>query len=166
MANELSGDLGTTPFTDILSVLRLRQATGTLTCTVEGREKQVYVKGGQIIFALSREEKDRLGDVMIATGAITGVQLAKALEEHRRSAGLKKLGAVLVELGYVTPRDLFSGLKAQVRQIIGSLLVATEGPFQFSQQLPSDIIPLQIDLDGLVRQIIEKMKQEQQQEQE
>lgn len=159
MAIALSGDLTATPFTDVLSVLRLQKATGTLTCTIAGAEKQVHVKSGQVIFAVSRDERDRLGEIMVANGGITRPQLNKALDAHRKSAGLKKLGAIFVELGYVGPKDLFNGLKDQVHKIVESLLLAEEGPYQFAENLPPDIIPLQINMDELVRQVIQKMKQ-------
>lgn len=158
MALTLSGNLSDKPFSDILAVLSLQKASGTLTCGSGNTARSVHVKGGQIIFATSMSEKDRLGEVMVSAGKITRGQLEQALAQHQKSAGLKKIGAIFVENGYVTPKDLFNGLKLQVRGIIRNLFLMAEGPYQFDERMPSDVIPLQIDMEDLLREIIEQMK--------
>jgi hypothetical protein len=159
MALSLSGNLIETPFSDVIAVLRQQKATGTLTCGTGTDEKSLYVKNGHIIFATSKDERDRLGEIMVKDGMITRSQLDRALKFHRSSAGLKKIGAIFVENGFVSPKDLFNGLKMQVRGIIHSLFLLTEGPYKFEEVLPADVIPLQINIEELLREVIEKMKQ-------
>lgn len=159
MALSLSGDFRDTPFSDVVAVLRLQKASGTLTCSAQGSVKSVHVKTGQIIFATSQDEKDRLGEILVRTGKITRPQLVKALEAHRKSAGLKKIGAVFVEQGLVTPKDLFQGLKFQVRSIIHDLFLLAEGTYRFDESMPPGVIPLQIDMEELLREVLEQMKQ-------
>jgi len=159
MALSLSGNLIETPFSDVIAVLRQQKATGTLTCGTGTDEKSLYVKNGHIIFATSKDERDRLGEIMVKDGKITRSQLDRALKFHRSSAGLKKIGAIFVENGFVSPKDLFNGLKMQVRGIIHSLFLLTEGPYKFEEVLPADVIPLQINIEELLREVIEKMKQ-------
>jgi hypothetical protein len=159
MALSLSGDFRDTPFSDVVAVLRLQKASGTLTCPAAGAGgKAIYVKNGQIIFATSQDERDRLGEILVRTGKITRAQLMKALEAHRKSAGLKKIGAVFVEQGLVTPKDLFQGLKVQVRGIIHGLLLLAEGPYRFDEALPADVIPLQIDMEELLQEVIAQLR--------
>jgi len=159
MALSLTGNLTETPFSDVITDLRLQTATGTLTCGAGTGARSVYVKSGQIIFATSNDERDRLGEVMVAAGKITRSQLERALSLHQKSAGLKKIGAIFVENGFVTPKDLFNGLKLQVRGIIHHLFLLTEGPYQFDERMPADVIPLQINMEELLREVIEQMKQ-------
>jgi hypothetical protein len=159
MALTLSGNLIEKPFSDIISVLQLQKATGTLTCGAGSDARSVYVKNGHIIFATSRDEQDRLGEVMVAAGKISRSQLERALSLHQKSAGLKKIGAIFVESGFVTPKDLFNGLKLQVRAIIRHLVLMTEGPYQFDESMPAEVIPLQINMEELLREIVEQMKQ-------
>src|SRR5512137_658636 len=147
MALTLSGNLIEKPFSDIISVLQLQKATGTLTCGAGSDARSVYVKNGHIIFATSRDERDRLGEVMVAAGKISRSQLERALSLHQKSAGLKKIGAIFVESGFVTPKDLFNGLKLQVRGIIRHLVLMTEGPYQFDEGMPAEVIPLQINME-------------------
>jgi len=159
MAISLSGNLVETPFPDVIAVLRQNRATGTLTCGTGTDARSVYVKSGQIIFATSKDEQDRLGEVMVSAGKITRSQLERALSLSQKSAGLKKIGAIFVENGFVTPKDLFNGLKLQVRRIIHHLFLMTEGPYQFEERMPPDVIPLQINMEELLREVIEQMKQ-------
>lgn len=158
MALSLSGNLNTTPFSDVIAVLRQQRATGTLTCGTGTTARSLYVKGGEIIFATSTNERDRLGEVMVADGKITRSQLERALALHQKSAGLKKIGAIFVENAFCTPKDLFNGLKLQVRSIIRYLFLMTEGPYQFDEHMPDHVIPLQINMEELLREIIEQMK--------
>jgi hypothetical protein len=159
MVLSLSGNLLETSFYDVIAVLRQQKATGTLTCGTGADEKSLYVKSGHIIFATSKNERDRLGEIMVKDGKITRSQLDRALKLHQNSAGLKKIGAIFVENGFVSPKDLFNGLKMQVRGIIHSLFLLTEGPYKFEEVLPADVIPLQINIEELLREVIEKMKQ-------
>jgi hypothetical protein len=159
MALSLSGNLIETPFSDVIAVLRQQKATGTLTCGTGTDEKSLYVKNGHIIFATSKDERDRLGEIMVKNGNITRGQLERALKLHQNSAGLKKIGALFVEQGYVSPKDLFNGLKMQVRGIIHSLFLLTEGSYNFEERLPEDIIPLQINMEEVLRDVIQQMKQ-------
>jgi len=159
MALSLTGNLQDTPFSDVIAVLRQQNATGTLTCGTGTDEKALYVKSGHIVFATSKDERDRLGEILVKMGKITRGQLDRALKLHQNSAGLKKIGAIFVENGFVTPKDLFNGLKLQVRVIIHSLFLLTEGPYRFAEHLPADVIPLKINMEELLREVIEQMKQ-------
>ncbi|MDA8098777.1 MAG: DUF4388 domain-containing protein [Nitrospiraceae bacterium] len=153
MALSLSGNLKDTPLLDVLSILRLQKATGTLGCDVRGVGKSLYVQNGQIVFATSQDVQDRLGEVMVRAGKITRSQLTDALERHRTGDGRKKIGAYFVESGYVTPKELFNGLKLQVRSIIQSILALKDGGYRFDEVLPADVIPLQINIDELLQEL-------------
>lgn len=159
MALSLSGNLIETPFSDVIAVLRQQKATGTLTCGTGEDEKSLYVKNGHIIFATSKDERDRLGEIMVKNGTITKGQLERALKLHQNSAGLKKIGALFVENGFASPKDLFNGLKMQVRGIIHSLFLLSEGPYNFEERMPADVIPLQINMEEVLREVIQQMKQ-------
>ncbi len=158
MGLTFAGNFKETSFSDIIATLRQQQATGTLVCITPSAEKNIVVRNGQIIFASSRDEQDRLGEIMVQAGKITRAQLNKALDIHQKSAGLKKIGAIFVEKGFVAPKDLFNGLKMQVRKIIQSLFLMNEGSYRFDETLSPDVIPLQIDMEDLLREIVQQMR--------
>jgi hypothetical protein len=160
MSIPLSGNIHVTPLSDILEQLRQRKATGTLTVRREGIVKSIYTKDGQIVFATSSEPHDRLGEILVKAGKVSQENMDYALKLYKKSVGFKKLGAILVENGLVAPKELFSGLKLQVKDIIFSLFLWHQGDYQFEEQLPPDIIQLQINFQELIAEIIRRIKQE------
>ncbi len=60
----------------------------------------------------SKGKRIKLGQMLVAAGAIEPVQLAKALEEQKRNGGL--LGMALVRLGFVDERAIVRALASQL----------------------------------------------------
>ncbi len=158
MSIPLTGQIQKIPLPDILQDLRSRKATGTLTLHREDIAKSIHVRDGQIIFAMSNDARDRLGECLVKAGKITQANLDYALTLYRKHMGLKKMGAILVESGLVPPKELFNGLKIQVKDIIFSLFLWREGEYHFKEGLPSDVIQLQININELISEIIARMK--------
>jgi len=156
----LSGKISFIPLVDILELLRQRKAAGILTINRGDVKKSIYFKGGQIVFAASDSSHNRLGEVLVKAGKLTRENLEYATQLYNKNAGLKKLGAILVENGLLSSKDLFGGLKSQVKDIIYSLFLLEDGDYQFEDHLPSDIIQLQIDFPDLITEIIQRIKQE------
>ncbi len=154
----VSGNIKSTPLSDILEDLRQRRATGTLTIRRGAVEKGIHMKEGQIIFATSTEVRDRLGESLVRAGKISKENLEHAFQVYKKHAGLKKMGAILVESGMVPPKELFSGLKIQVKDIIFSLFLWPDGEYRFVERLPSDVIQLQINFSELIAEIIARMR--------
>jgi len=144
----------------MLENLRSSKATGSLALQKGGVEKRIYVKEGRIIFASSTDPRDRLGDSLVRAGKLSRANLEQALVLYKKSAGLKKMGAILVENGFVPPKELFNGLKIQVKDIIFSLLLWEEGAFVFEERLPVDVIQLQINIQELIAELITRIKKE------
>lgn len=156
-----SGTIEETPLPNILEELHKRQATGVLTVREpEGAVKSVHLKGGQIVFASSTDSGDRLGEILVRAGLLSREHLEVALRQCRAAAGFKKFGAVLVENKFVSPKDLFTGLKTQVKDIVFSLFLIPGGAYQFSDDLPADTIQLQLNLHELIGEIIRRIRQE------
>ncbi len=155
-----SGKIQATPLPVILESLQNEKATGTLTVSLSNIEKCIHIKDGQIIFATSSDEHDRLGQILVKEGMISAEKLEAALKLYSKNVGLKKLGAILVENGFIAPKDLFSGLKAQVKEIIYSLFMWDDAKYRFEGQLPADTIKLQINMHELLSDIIQRMKRE------
>ncbi len=125
-----------------------------------GVQKCVHVKNGQIIFATSTDGHDRLGEILVKAGTLSRESLEAALVAYKKNAGIKKIGAILVEHGFVSPKDLFAGLKIQVKDIIYSLFLWDDAEYRFDGNLPLDIIRLQINLEELITEIIERIKRD------
>jgi hypothetical protein len=155
-----TGNIKYIPLAVIFEELRTEKATGTLTLKGERVEKSVFFKEGQIIFSKSTDIHDRLGEILVKVGKLKRENLDKALVLHRKHIGLKKMGAILVENGMVTPKELFNALKIQVKDIIASLFNWNQADYSFTEKLPADVIPLQINIQGLISDIIKRLKKQ------
>ena len=140
----------------ILIELNRSRETGTLSITTSRFTKKIYIKEGNVIFASSTFEDDRLGEMLIKAGKITMEQYDKSVE-LLKSTG-KRQGAILVELGYITPKDLFWGVKYQVKEIIYSLFQLDEGEYEFAENIPPDeVITLKISTNNLIYEGVNKI---------
>ncbi len=160
MSIPLSGNIKDTPLSEILQELGTRMATGTLIVRTADAEKSVHMKDGQIIYASSTDAQDRLGEILIREGKLSRENLETALQLHKKTGGFKKLGALLVEKGFVDPKGLFAGLKIQVKEIIYRLFLEEDAQYRFEDNLPPGVIQLQINIEELIMEIIQRIKQE------
>ncbi len=137
-------------FPQILLDLHRNQKTGTLTVRTPGITKRVYVKKGQAIFASSTSEDDRLGETLIKLGQITYRQYEESVEILKKTG--KKQGAILVELGYLTPKDLILAVQYQVREIVYSLFRLKDADHEFEEgSIPAnEVITLQMSMGKLI----------------
>ncbi|MHB8481793.1 MAG: DUF4388 domain-containing protein [Nitrospiria bacterium] len=145
---------------DIFENLRVTKTTGVLKLHQGKAVKSLFFKEGRIIYASSSENEDRLGDILLKTGKINKEQY-KISSDFIKKTG-KRHGSILVEMGAITPKDLFEGLKRQIREIISSIILwDVGGDFEFQQgELPPHIIPLPIDLCDILSEIIVKLEAE------
>ncbi|HAR46037.1 MAG: hypothetical protein A2X56_13265 [Nitrospirae bacterium GWC2_57_13] len=155
-----SGDLRDAPLPELFEGLHRQRFTGVLSISAGAIEKSVFLKDGEIVFARSTDGQDRIGEILIRDKKLTRANLETALQLVHRAGGFKKLGAVLVENGFVVPKDLFTGLKTQVKEIIYSLFLLEDGRYRVDQTLPVDIIHLQINIEELILEIIQRIRQE------
>lgn len=113
---------------DILNLLNIQKKTGVLVVRYDDVEKKIYMKDGEIVFASSTLKEERLGESLVRRGKITMAQLEEASREMSEG---KKLGRILVEKGWITPKELFYGVRAQVQEIIFNLFPLSKGYFYF-----------------------------------
>ena len=152
----LSGDIKQMTIPWLFQGIRVRSGTGTAVFdyiqdqTAEKVVKKVYFKYGDITFAASSLKEDWLGRSLVRAGKLTEQQCA-ASEELVTKTG-KKQGAILVELGFLTPQALVAGVKLHVKQIILSLFPVRMGTYRFDEgPLPmADIIPLQMSTGNVI----------------
>lgn len=152
----MSGDISQMTVPWLFQSIRAKSRTGTAVFayvqsqTGEKAVKKVYFKAGDVTFASSSLNADRLGNRLLATGKITQAQFDASTELIKKTG--KKQGAILVELGFLTPQDLVESVKDHVKQIILSLFSLRMGSYRFDEgPLPmADIIPLQMSTGNVI----------------
>jgi hypothetical protein len=135
-ASLVNGRLEGLSVPDLLWNLCRRRSTGVLHISSRGITKKIYINEGRIVFALSGDPDDRLGDLLLRDGLITLDQLEAAIGQL--SSG-RRLGAILVAAGHLTPDNLVRGVLNQVKGIVLALFPWDEGEYAFVEgPLPTD----------------------------
>lgn len=153
----LKGNIRDYSFPKMLVQLNRKRATGTLSVSTPHFTKNIYLIKGDAVFASSSYEDDRLGEMLLKAGKITVEQYDKSVEILK--ATKKRQGAILVELGYLSPKDLFWGVKYQVKEIIYSLFQLEEGEFELAEgDVPThEVITLKMSMGNLIYEGVKKI---------
>jgi len=151
------GRLSETRLPTLLRALQHAQATGALTVTRNDQTKVIYFKSGDIVFASSRYEDERLGELLLKWGKITFAQYETSVRLLKETK--KQQGTILVEEGFLTPKELFQAVIGQVKEIIFSLFTWLDGDYEFVMQaLPSEeVIPLRMSSGALIYEGIRRI---------
>jgi tetratricopeptide (TPR) repeat protein len=130
--------------------IRTEKTTGTAIFTRDSEIKKVYFKDGDILFASSNLDEDKLGEFLLRKEKITKAQLDQALGVITKTG--KKLGAVLFEAGLLTSHELVVLVKLQIKEIILKLFGWRDGHYQFDNGAldVTEIIPLHISTGDLI----------------
>ncbi len=126
----LEGDLSAIQLPDILSFLAMIRATGRLVVRHDELERSMHWRDGEVIFATSSSFEHTLGQFLLRNGKINREQFE---ESRRRVTPQMRHGKVLVQMGAISPKDLWWSVKNQVLEIIYSLFAWKEGHFRFDQ---------------------------------
>lgn len=154
----LTGNIRDISFVKILVFLNRSRMTGTLSLTTPSFTKKIHVRDGDAIFATSTKADDRLGEMLLKAGKITVEQYDRSVEQLK--ATKKRQGAILVELGYLTPKDLFWGVKYQVKEIIHSMFRLDEAGYAFQEgSLPTEeVITLKMSMANLIYEGVKQIE--------
>jgi curved DNA-binding protein CbpA len=153
----ISGLLKHYPLPDILLDLQRSEKDGILEIKYGSISKRIYIKNGDMVFATSNKEEDRMGEVLLRAGKISVDQHYQSFEAMKKTG--KRQGTVLVELGYLKPEDLIWAVKHQVEEIILSLFQWDNGEFVFIEGplLSEEVITLKLSAANLIYRRIKKI---------
>jgi hypothetical protein len=138
------GQLSQLPLPDLLQHLRLSKGTGILSVVAGGARKALYVKEGRVVFASSNLPNDRLGEILIREGKITVEEYDTSIKAISKG---KRQGKVLVEMGALSPKDLWEGVQFQVREVVYSIFQWDDGNFHFEESTLPEKERITVDLD-------------------
>ncbi len=146
------------PPADVLGLVHDARKSGLLAFGCGEIEKEIYLHRGEVIFATSNRIVDRLGECLLRAHVITLEQLKEA---QRGWAPDVPLGKVLVERGFLTPRELWNGVKHQVEEIVRSLFAYTAGRIHFWEGTvqPDNIVRLSLPTRRLVVEGLERQEE-------
>ncbi len=115
-----------------------------------GREpgRTVFLDSGDLVFAQSTYPTDRLTHILVEKGKLTQAQLDYAMQNLK--PGLS-IGKNLIEMGFITQRDLLEVARAQVERIVLACLgSADEVPSFEAKELEPSVVRLPFDTPGML----------------
>lgn len=150
------GDLIETPLPEVLQKINYYRVPGVLTVSNEMGKKEIFISGGEVIFASSSFEEDRLGEYLLSKGVISQAQYDKSVELLKATG--KRQGKIFIEMGALTPQQLLEVVKEQVTAIVWSLFNWVQGriTFKVGKFKEDEVIKLNLDtrvviLEGIKR---------------
>lgn len=153
----LEGDLSRIQLPDVLSFLAMIRGTGKLLLQLDKMERSIFWKDGEIVFASSNSPEHSLGMFLLRNGKITQAQYE---ESKRRVTATTRHGKLLVQMGAISPKDLWWGVKNQALEIIYSLFSWKDGSFVFGDggdELVNERIVLSINTATVIMEGIRRL---------
>lgn len=151
------GDLRRIQIADVLSFVSMIRGTGKLFLRQARLERTLHWKEGEITLATSNSPDQSLGQFLLRNGKITQEQYD---ESARRVTPHMRHGKALVQMGAISPNDLWWGLQNQALEIIYSLFTWSEGSFSFieaADEMLSERIALSINTSSAIMEGIRRL---------
>lgn len=110
--------------------------------------RTIFFDSGDIVFAQSTHPMDRLTHLLVERGKLTQTQLDYALANLRQGISI---GKNLIEMGFITQRDLLEVARAQVERVVSaSLATADLDPVFEAKELDANVVRLPFDTPELL----------------
>jgi hypothetical protein len=112
---------------------------GALISETAGAKRLVFFERGYLVGAKSELVQERLGEVIVAERGVTRPQLEEATRFIRSG---RKLGRILVELGYLKSGQIETYVRRQIIRIASAMLTSKSERLAFSTVLPVEAVTL------------------------
>jgi hypothetical protein len=110
--------------------------------------RTVFMEAGDIVFAASTHPLDRLTHLLVERGKITQAQLDYAMANLNPAMSI---GKNLIEMGFITQRDLLDVARAQVERVVWAGLAAAEDTPAFeAKELDATTVRLPFDTPAML----------------
>lgn len=131
---------------DVFQLLDLGRKTGRLKVSSELRQNEgtIWFERGAVVAAGIRSNPKRLGAMLQEAGCLRAEDLDHAVALQQRGDS-RRIGDILLDTGAITRRDLETQVRAQVEEVVFTLLGWSEGYFRFDEVDPAEI-PREADL--------------------
>ncbi|MEW6220305.1 MAG: HDOD domain-containing protein [Thermodesulfobacteriota bacterium] len=142
----VKGDLGLMGLAELLQWAEAGQKDGTLVISRGGVAKFFFFQAGRLIYFSSQQQGERLGEALLAAGALSLAQLA---EVHQASNRLGiPFASFLIAERLVPVATLQETLHGLVRTAIADALTWEAGGFEFREEIPATVLngPIRLNI--------------------
>jgi DNA-binding response OmpR family regulator len=119
------GDLAVEDVAFLIARLAREGFTGRAELRRGDAQKAVFFEEGRAVFATSNLPHDRMGDLLYREGKITREQHARSRDVVAETG--RRMGEILVEMGFLKRRELLPAVRRHVEDIIYSLFAWDAG---------------------------------------
>lgn len=139
---QFRGTLRKNPFPRLLHRLYRLGATGALFLLRGDVKKIVYFRDGHPIYVKSNQLSESLGALLVRERLINEKEHAESV--RRMSLEKRRHGAILIEMGIISPHNLKYGLEVQLQAKLFDVFSWTEGEYQFKEgvKLPDESVTI------------------------
>ncbi|HUP48707.1 MAG TPA: DUF4388 domain-containing protein, partial [Thermoanaerobaculia bacterium] len=151
MSEELSiqGTLAETTVPDLFRSIIRSSETAILSLDAIGRNDVIYFNEGRMIFASSTDSDMGLAETLLRGGELNLQQYHQAME---RVVVSRRIGSLLIELGFLKPEELSRAVERQASAIVLNAMSYRSGSYtiEFTSNFPDEIITLHLSTERLI----------------
>ena len=125
----LQGTIDEFPLIDVLGILQARSKTGRLDIERRSGRGLIYVRLGEPYYAESSLARSLIGQKLVDIGAISDMQLRKALDRQADSG--ERLGEILLTHGLISREHIAAAVISQIKDALSDLLAWETGDFRW-----------------------------------
>ena len=145
----ISGDLADTTVPDLIRSIVRSSESAIVTLEVPQRTDSIFIDEGRIVFAASSDPDLGLAETLLRMGELDIHQYESALE---RLVVARRMGATLIEMGYLQPEELSRAAERQANAIVLDAMAYRQGSYtiEFTADFPDSIVTLPLTTERLI----------------